>query len=73
MAIDRQGKRVIIECDSCADTFEGEEGQDFETVMAAAKRDGWTNHQSKDPKRQDLKWFNACPDEGCKKVWSTSR
>ncbi len=39
--IDRQFKKLIIECDSCNATFSGDEGEDFETVWRAAKRDGW--------------------------------
>lgn len=39
--IDRQFGCVIIECDSCDEKFEGEKGEEFEVVWAAAKRDGW--------------------------------
>lgn len=40
--IDRQGGRILIECDSCDEVFEGEHGAEWADVWPAAKRDGWT-------------------------------
>ena len=40
--IDRQHDRIVIECDSCEEVFEGEAGEEFGIVWNAAKRDGWS-------------------------------
>jgi hypothetical protein len=45
---------LVIECDACPETFEGESGE-FNEVWAAAKRDGWTAK-----KVGDL-WIHECP------------
>jgi hypothetical protein len=37
--IDRQGGRILIECDSCDEVFEGDERAEFAETWAAAKRD----------------------------------
>ena len=39
--IDRQHNKIVIECDSCNEVFEGEEHEEFTDVWARAKRDGW--------------------------------
>jgi hypothetical protein len=39
--IDCQGAKVLIECDSCDEVFEGEDRAEFAEVWLAAKRDGW--------------------------------
>lgn len=43
--IDRQGNRILIECDSCAEVFEGREGEDFKATWAAAREEGWKARQ----------------------------
>lgn len=53
--IDRQGGRLVIECDSCDETFEGERGAEFEVVWPAAKSDGWIARQI------GHDWVHACP------------
>ena len=40
--IDRQGGKILIECDSCDEVFEGDEGAEFADVWAAAKREGFS-------------------------------
>jgi hypothetical protein len=54
--IDRQGGRLIFECDSCAATFEGAKGDDFNEAWGAAKSEGW--------KAQKIgqTWIHACSD-----------
>ncbi len=52
--IDRQGNRVLIECDSCEEVFEGEEDEEFQQVWAAAKRDGWRTKKIGD------EWVHGC-------------
>lgn len=53
--IDRQGGRIVIECDSCDETFEGEVGAEFGETWADAKRDGWkTSKVGND-------WVHGCP------------
>jgi hypothetical protein len=56
--IDRQHGRVIIDCDVCDDTFEGQRGEEFESVWAGARREGWTTRKIAN------EWLHACP--GCK-------
>lgn len=58
--IDRQHNRIVICCDTCSDTFEGERGEEFETVWSAAKRDGWRTRKIAG------EWLHGCPKEGCK-------
>lgn len=56
--IDRQGNRVLIECDSCPEVFEGDEGDEFKDVWAQAKRDGW---QTRNIAHE---WLHGCPKCG---------
>ena len=56
--IDRQGNRILIECDSCAEVFEGEEGIDFKATWSAAKREGWRTAQIAG------EWLHGCPKHG---------
>lgn len=39
--IDRQGNKILFECDSCDEVFESDEDEDFSDAWARAKRDGW--------------------------------
>ena len=56
--IDRQHGRVIIECDSCDEIFEGERGEDFMVVLGAAKEDGWK------VRKVVGEWIHGCPKCG---------
>lgn len=56
--IDRQGNRILIECDSCPEVFEGEEGDTFTETWNAAKRDGWRTRQISG------EWLHGCPECG---------
>ena len=56
--IDRQHGKVIIECDSCPETFEGEKGDEFDAVWGAAKREGWRTRKIAD------EWLHGCPKCG---------
>jgi len=56
--IDRQHGRIIIECDSCDELFEGERGDNWDTVWAAAKHVGWTARKIADT------WLHGCPKCG---------
>lgn len=56
--IDRQGNRILIECDSCDEVFEGQEGEKFADVWALAKRDGWKTRQIAG------EWLHGCPKCG---------
>lgn len=42
--IDRQGGRIVIECDSCNEVFEGEKGAEFAEVWIRRKA-GWMANQ----------------------------
>lgn len=52
--IDRQGSKILIECDSCDDVFEGDEDAEFAEVWAAAKREGWRT------KKIGEEWVHGC-------------
>lgn len=56
--IDRQHGKVVIECDSCDETFDGEKGEEFTVVWASAKRDGWRT------KNIAGQWLHGCPKCG---------
>jgi hypothetical protein len=53
--IDRQGNRILIECDSCDEVFEGDEDDEFAQVWNQAKRDGWRT------KKIGSDWVHGCP------------
>ena len=53
--IDRQHDRIVIECDSCEEVFDGEAGEEFGMVWNAAKRDGWSTRKIAD------EWLHGCP------------
>lgn len=53
--IDRQGNRVLIECDSCPEIYEGEEDTEFTAVWAEAKREGWRTRKIAN------EWLHGCP------------
>ncbi|MBS0369024.1 MAG: hypothetical protein JSS57_07485 [Proteobacteria bacterium] len=59
--IDRQFGRVVICCDSCDETFEGERGEEFDSVWPAAKRAGWRTRKIAD------EWLHGCPFHGVPK------
>lgn len=52
--IDRQHGKIILECDSCAETFEGEPGDEWSVVWPAAQRDGWRSKKVGD------QWEHSC-------------
>jgi hypothetical protein len=56
--IDRQHGKIIIECDSCSETFEGENGEEFTEVWSGAKRDGWHTRKIAN------EWLHGCPKCG---------
>ena len=56
--IDRQHGRILIECDSCPEVFDGEDGHDFPMVWARAKREGWKTWSIAG------EWLHGCPKCG---------
>jgi hypothetical protein len=52
--IDRQGNRILIECDSCDEVFEGDEDSEFSEVWSEAKREGWRSKKIGD------EWVHGC-------------
>lgn len=54
--IDRQNGRLVIECDSCAETFSGTKGEEFKETWARAKADGWRS------KPVGADWVHSCLD-----------
>jgi hypothetical protein len=55
--MDRQHGKVVFECDSCPEVFEGDSGE-FNEVGAAAKREGWKT------KKIGSEWMHGCPKCG---------
>ena len=55
--IDRQHGKVLIECDSCDEVFDGDT-DDFKVAWDAAKRDGWRT------KKIGTEWVHGCPKCG---------
>lgn len=53
-----QGRKILIECDSCAEVFEGDDGDEFNETWGAAKRDGWRTRKIAD------EWLHGCPKCG---------
>lgn len=56
--IDRQHNKILIECDSCNEVFEGHEHADWNDVWNGAKRDGWTS------RKIASEWLHGCPKCG---------
>lgn len=56
--IDRQHGRIIIECDSCDETFDGGDGDEFRVVWGEAKKAGWRTRKIAN------EWLHGCPDCG---------
>jgi hypothetical protein len=56
--IDRQGNKIIIECDMCDETVEGGEKEEFAPVWAEAKQGGWT------VRKVANEWLHGCPKCG---------
>lgn len=57
--IDRQGNRILIECDCCDEVFQGDEDAAFAETWGRAKRDGWRT------RKIDRDWLHFCPKPGC--------
>lgn len=53
--IDRQGGRLVIECDSCDSTFLGD-SEEWNEVWLLAKSDGWK------ARKIGQEWMHACPE-----------
>ena len=58
MAILREGRKIIVDCDSCPEQFHGEIDEDFGDVLAAARREGWHVARVAD------EWLHGCPKCG---------
>jgi len=52
--IDRQGSKIIIECDSCGEVLDTETA-DFEAARAAMRDEGWKIRKVADV------WLHGCP------------
>ena len=56
--IDRQGNKILIECDSCDEVFSSNEGEEWSAVWASAKQEGWRS------KKIGNEWVHGCPKCG---------
>lgn len=56
--INRSHRQIIIECDSCGAEYKGELDEDFPTVWAHSKLDGWKVRKIAD------EWLHGCPKCG---------
>jgi hypothetical protein len=54
--IDRQGGKIVWECDSCDSTFEWDDEDEFAKGWEAAKSHGWRT------RKIGNEWVHACPD-----------
>jgi hypothetical protein len=59
--IDRQGNRIIFECDSCPELFESDEDAEFSSAWNRAKRDGWSTRKIAE------EWLHGCSKCGAPK------
>ena len=55
--IDHQKGAILIECDSCAEVFDGESAE-WADVWNAAKREGWRTRKIAN------EWLHGCPKCG---------
>ena len=53
--IDRQGDKIIWECDSCSETFEWPDRNGFQEGWSEARRLGWR------ARKIGNDWVHACP------------
>lgn len=58
--IDRQHGKIVIECDACDETLQGD-SDNWQEVWPAAKRDGWRTRQI------GSEWVHMCPKPRCQK------
>jgi hypothetical protein len=58
--IDRQHGKIVIECDACDETFQGD-SDDWKEVWPAAKREGWRT------RTVGNEWIHMCPKPRCQK------
>ena len=52
--IDRQHGKIMIECDSCEEVFEGQPHEEFDDVWKSAKREGWSSRKIAN------EWLHGC-------------
>lgn len=52
--IDRQGGKILVECDSCDQVLDTDTG-DFEEARAVMRREGWKVRQIA------REWIHGCP------------
>ena len=57
--IDRQGAKILIECDCCEEVFSGDDHEEFAAVWANAKSEGWRTRKIAN------EWLHACPNPKC--------
>lgn len=55
--IDRQGGKILVECDSCDEVLDTETA-DFDEARNVMKREGWKIRKIADT------WLHGCPDCG---------
>lgn len=55
--IDRQGGKILVECDSCDQVLDTETG-DFEEARSVMRREGWKVRQIA------KEWLHGCPKCG---------
>jgi hypothetical protein len=60
MTLDRQHGRLIMCCDTCGETREGDQGE-FDAFIEGTKRDGWKMRKI-GAGREGHDWVHACPD-----------
>lgn len=56
--IERQSGKILIECDSCTEVFEGEPGEEWSAVWPSAQREGWKS------RKVAGEWLHGCSNCG---------
>ncbi len=54
--IDRQGGKIVVECDSCDETIDGPEDDGWEALWSRAKAEGWK------ARKIGHDWVHGCPE-----------
>ena len=56
--IDRQHNRIMLECDSCPEIFEGKDGEEWGELWSRAKSEGWKT------RKIGHDWVHGCQNCG---------
>jgi len=58
--IDRQGDKIVVECDTCDETITSNSNEEWTEFWARAKEEGWRSRKVAD------EWMHGCSNPKCK-------